>query len=110
MAEIIKDCTEKYQLVFSDNYIAYQETTKKGLFSKERVITAEARIPYSNVAYIEFNKNGGGTGFCRQLEVVIGLKVPQREFASSTVSVGFDGCYMFNEIQAAENLVNSKIR
>lgn len=111
MAEkIIKDSLNKFRLVFSDNYVAYQEMIKKGIFSKEYAVAREARISYRNVDYFEFNKSRTGTGFCTELEVVIQLINPQPEFRSQSVKLFFSGVFMDSELNPIIQFANSKVK
>lgn len=111
MAEkVIKNSVNDFQLVFSDNYVAYQQLTKKGLFSKEYVVSREAKISYRNIDFVEFNKLRTGTGFTTQLEVIIQLINPQPEFRGQTVSMVFVGCYMDYELNPIIKLVEEKTK
>ncbi len=108
--KIIKDSSNKFRLVFTDNYVAYQEMVKKGIFSKDYAVAREARISYRNVDYFEFNKSRTGTGFCQELEVSIQLITPQPEFRSQTVSLLFSGVFMDSELNPIIKFANSKIK
>ena len=111
MAEkIIKDSSNKFRLVFTDNYVAYQELVKKGIFSKEYLVSREARISYRNVDYFEFNKSRTATSFCQEVEVCIQLINPQPEFSSQTVKVVLSGVFMDYELQPIIDFANEKIK
>ena len=111
MAEkIIKNSANDFRLVFTDNYVAYQQMVKKGFFSKEYVVSREAKISYRNIDFIEFNKLRTGNGFCTQLEVVIQLINPQPEFRGQTVSMVFGGVFMDYELNPTIQFANSKIK
>ena len=60
---IIKNAGNDFQLIIGDDNITYQDLKKH----------RQAVIPYDNIDCIEFNKLRTGTGFTRELEVVIEL-------------------------------------
>ena len=111
MAEkIIKNNLNDFRLVFLDNYVAYQQMAKKGFFSKEYVVSREAKISYRNVDFFEFNKLKTGTGFCMRLEVLIQLINPQPEFRGQTVSMIFEGVFMDSELNPIIQFANGKVK
>lgn len=111
MAEkIIKNNANDFRLVFTDNYVAYQQMAKKGFFSKEYVVSREAKISYRNIDFVEFNKLRTGNGFTTELEVNIQLITPQPEFRGQTVSMVFCGVFMDYELNPIVSFVEGKTK
>lgn len=96
---IIKNAGNDFQLIIGDDNITYQDLKKH----------RQAVIPYDNIDCIEFNKLRTGTGFTRELEVVIELIDEQPDIYGYTMEMVFVGCYMDYELTSIINFVNSKV-
>lgn len=96
---IIKNAGNDFQLIIGDDNITYQDLKKH----------RQAVIPYDNIDCIEFNKLRTGTGFTRELEVVIELIDEQPDIYGYTMEMVFAGCYMDYELTPIINFVNSKV-
>lgn len=100
---------DDYRMIFTDNCVIYQDTKKKGLFSKELVVINEYRISYRNIDYIEYEPVAMLSSACTAVNVLIQLIYPQPEFNTMTLRVGFSGCWVGDELSSMFSEIRSKL-
>lgn len=98
-----------YRMIFTDNCVIYQDTKKKGLFSKELVVINEYRISYKNIDYIEYEPIETAANVYTGVNVLIQLINPQPEFNTMTLRIGFSGVWVGNELSSIFWEIRSKL-
>lgn len=98
-----------YRMIFTDNCVIYQDTKKKGLFSKELVVLNEYRISYRNIDYIEYEPIETSPGIYTGVHVLIQLINPQPEFNTLTLRASFSGVFIGNELSSMFSEIRSKL-
>lgn len=108
MEHILKN-GNNYRMIFTDNCVIYQDTKKKGLFSKELVVINEYRISYRNIDYIEYQPIETAANVYTGVNVLIQLINPQPEFNTMTLRIGFSGVWVGNELSSIFYEIRSKL-